>query len=106
MNTELLSFIGLVVGIGMWWLVSKTRLGAYIFLSCLLGGVSIIFLYIIFTVFFGFSSIVSKVGGVIIGVITFVVAWVKRDEPMDKIAESYYRGGTGGRKDGIDGGDG
>jgi hypothetical protein len=109
MNTELL--LGLVIlagGIGMYWLAAKKRLGAYLFFSFCIGSAAYLFLLFGLGIFCGVCANVPLIGAVVIGIVSFIFAWVKRDEPMDKITEQYFRSGTGGRKDGIDidGGDG
>ena len=44
---------------------------------------------------YGVNKNVSLISGVLIGTIGFIIAWLKRDEPMDKIMEHFFGSGTG-----------
>jgi hypothetical protein len=106
MDTTLLGWLLLAGGIGIYWLAASTRLGAYLFMGFMVGMCSYVFLLFGLGMFFGVDGNIPLIGGVVIGTVSTIIAWVKRDEPMDKITEQYLRSGTGGRKDGIDDGDG
>jgi hypothetical protein len=106
MDTTLLGWLLLAGCIGIYWLAANSRLGAYLFGGVMMGICSYVILLFGLGMFFGVGGNIPLIGGVVIGTVGFIFAWVKRDEPMDKSTEQYLRSGTGGRKDGIDDGDG
>jgi len=110
MNTELLlGLVALAGAIGMYWLVGSTMLGFMLFFCFCIGSTAYVFLLFGLGIFCEVCATnVPLIGAVVIGTVSFIFFWVRRNEPMDKITEEYLRRGTGGRKDGIDidGGDG